>query len=110
MNLNRKQLFILMACLNSMSEVALRDLCNRFDFGDCDRAPIKKIKTQIKQRLSEHLIEPVVELPTDRLASKDIKVKHKRVFAIKVSRVFAVKSVKLDNKPKRKIRKIRFNG
>lgn len=110
MELTRKQLFILMACINSMSESALRDLCRRFDFGNCNRAPIKNIKDRIKKRLAEHLIEPAVELPTDKLAPKDKKVKRERIFATKVNPIFAVKNVKLDEAPKRKIRKVRFNG
>ena len=98
-----------MACINSMTESALRDLCRRFDFGDCDRAPIKNIKGQVKKRLVEHLIEPAVELPVDKLAPKNIKVKRKRVFAVKVNKVFAVKNVDLDEEPRKPIRKVRFN-
>ena len=110
MQINRKQLFILMVCLNSMAEDTLRDLCRRFDFEGCNKASVKNLKDQIKQRLTDHLIEPAVELPTDKLLPKDKKSTKKRVFAIKVSRIFAVKNSKLVTEPERQIRKIKFNG
>ncbi len=109
MQLKRKQLFILMACINSMSESALRDLCRRFDFGNCNRAPIKNIKDRIKKRLTEHLVEPAVELPTDKVIPKDKKSIKKRIFATKMNRIFATKCIKLDE-PRKPIRKVRFNG
>lgn len=110
MKLTRKQHFILMACINSIPESAIRDLCRRFDFGNCNRAPIKNIRDRVKKRLAEYLIEPAVVLPVDKLAPKDQKVKRRGVFAIKVRGIFATKNVKLDKVPKRKIRKVIFNG
>ena len=108
MEINRKQLFILMVCLNSMTESVLRDLCRRFDFEGCNKASVKNLKDQIKQRLTEYLIEPAVELPTDKTIPKDKKSTKKQLFAIKVRRIYAVKNSKLIDPGQ--IRKIKFNG
>lgn len=80
MVISQKQLFILIVCLNSASEPIIRDLCHKFDFGNCPHAPIKRIKERIILRLREHLSEPAIDLPTDKPKRK---TKHKPVFVIK---------------------------
>ena len=80
MVISQKQLFILIVCLNSASESVIRDLCHKFDFGNCPFAPIPRIKERIILRLREHLFEPAIDLPTDKPKRK---TKFKPIYVIK---------------------------